>query len=534
MSRIEDLEKRLASDPNSRVFVQLAEEYRKQGQLDQAIEVCEEGLKKHPEYHSARVALGRALLEAKTFDRASEAFETVLAQVPDNILANKFLGETYHRLGRLDEALAKYEIAKTLAPEDAEIDDKIAAVKGALSGGSGGVSVPAASAASGTGTGTGTGAAAAPQATPASPEDQTLIEPPPLPRDTPQAPAPPPPVVPASGVVEPGAHAAPPADQAAFDSVEPIPTIGAESVPEAEEDDSGSGLTSSSADEDLPPIPLAQVDEPMVLEERFANPAAPESGVLEQTPESVPVEPEPEPEPEPELEPGFELERAGEVVFDDAPSAPAEEDPSGATPRVQPEEPYYVPSSEPVFEATPLEPSPAQEAPAESVSPPEIRGGFDAVFESQPEPELEPAPAPAPTLEPEREPELRAEHEPASPTAETGPLVSPASPSPSGPAPARPELRETGGAYAETQTPTMAEIYASQGHFDKAISVYRSLLEKSPGESKFLDRIAELETAATGARRGVSTGPLLSDRDRQRQIQALEQWLDSIRRSRRT
>ena len=62
------------------------------------------------------------LLEAETFDRASEEFEAVLAQVPDNILANKFLGETYHRLGRYDEAIQKYQIAQTLAPEDAELE----------------------------------------------------------------------------------------------------------------------------------------------------------------------------------------------------------------------------------------------------------------------------------------------------------------------------------------------------------------------------------------------------------------------------
>ena len=109
MSRIEELEKRLAADPNSRMFVQLAEEYRKQGLFENAIEVCEEGLKKHPQYPSARVALGRALLQADKYDRAAEEFETVLKQVPDNILANKFLGETYHRLGRYEDLCAEPE-----------------------------------------------------------------------------------------------------------------------------------------------------------------------------------------------------------------------------------------------------------------------------------------------------------------------------------------------------------------------------------------------------------------------------------------
>jgi tetratricopeptide (TPR) repeat protein len=135
MSRIEELEKRLAADPGSRMFVQLAEEYRKAGLLDQAIDCCEKGLKKHPQYPSARVALGRALLEAGSFDRARDEFETVLKQVPDNILAHKFLGETYNRLGRLDEALKKYKVASTLAPEDAELGDRIQEVQAELAGG---------------------------------------------------------------------------------------------------------------------------------------------------------------------------------------------------------------------------------------------------------------------------------------------------------------------------------------------------------------------------------------------------------------
>ena len=70
-------------------------------------------------------ALGRALLEAGNFEEASREFESVLAQVPDNILANKFLGETYHRMGRLDVALQKYQIAQTLAPGDAELAEKL-------------------------------------------------------------------------------------------------------------------------------------------------------------------------------------------------------------------------------------------------------------------------------------------------------------------------------------------------------------------------------------------------------------------------
>ena len=107
MSRIEELEKRLDADPNSRMFVQLAEEYRKAGLLDNAVEICEEGLKKHPQYPSARVALGRALLESESFSRAAGEFETVLAQVPDNRCQPRYRGSV--RFGRSPHDRARHD-----------------------------------------------------------------------------------------------------------------------------------------------------------------------------------------------------------------------------------------------------------------------------------------------------------------------------------------------------------------------------------------------------------------------------------------
>jgi tetratricopeptide (TPR) repeat protein len=132
MSRIEDLEQRLANDPNSKIFVQLAEEYRKAGLHEQAITTCREGLEKHPNYFSARVALGRALLEAESLEEARVEFEQVLSQVPENLLALKFLGETYHGLGQLENALLKYRLASTLSPEDADLTDRMNQIEAAL------------------------------------------------------------------------------------------------------------------------------------------------------------------------------------------------------------------------------------------------------------------------------------------------------------------------------------------------------------------------------------------------------------------
>ncbi len=59
--KIADLEKRLAADPASRLFLPLAEAYRAAGRLADAERVLRAGLVRHPEHHSARASLGRVL-----------------------------------------------------------------------------------------------------------------------------------------------------------------------------------------------------------------------------------------------------------------------------------------------------------------------------------------------------------------------------------------------------------------------------------------------------------------------------------------
>jgi len=101
-SRVEELRKRLEKEPGSRLFAQLAEELRKDGQLEEAIGVCRTGLQKHPNYPSARITLGRALIDSGDLAGARAELETVLQGAPDNILARKLLDECLASLGEAD------------------------------------------------------------------------------------------------------------------------------------------------------------------------------------------------------------------------------------------------------------------------------------------------------------------------------------------------------------------------------------------------------------------------------------------------
>ena len=95
--RIEELERRVENDPASLAFAQLGEEYRRGGHLAEAIGVCRAGLEHHPTYLSARVTLGRALIDAGQLDEAQAELDQVLRAAPDNLAAIRGLADLHQR-----------------------------------------------------------------------------------------------------------------------------------------------------------------------------------------------------------------------------------------------------------------------------------------------------------------------------------------------------------------------------------------------------------------------------------------------------
>jgi tetratricopeptide (TPR) repeat protein len=95
--RIEDLRRRIQRDPASIAFAQLAEEYRRAGDCEEAVRVCEAGLAQHPAYLSARVTLGRALFELGRLEEARAEFLRVLDAAPEHLIAVGKLAEIHQR-----------------------------------------------------------------------------------------------------------------------------------------------------------------------------------------------------------------------------------------------------------------------------------------------------------------------------------------------------------------------------------------------------------------------------------------------------
>jgi tetratricopeptide (TPR) repeat protein len=124
-SRILELRRRVQSDPSSIAFAQLGEELRRFGANEEAIDVCQAGLVRHPGYLSARVTLGRALLDIGQLDDAHVELSVVLANAPDNLAAIRGLAEIHQRRGELEEALIHYRRALDLARHDPELEETV-------------------------------------------------------------------------------------------------------------------------------------------------------------------------------------------------------------------------------------------------------------------------------------------------------------------------------------------------------------------------------------------------------------------------
>jgi tetratricopeptide (TPR) repeat protein len=117
--RIDELRRRVDSDPASIAFAQLAEEYRRAGDYEQAVRVSRAGLAQHPNYLSARVTLGRALLELQQLDEAQTELGHVLRAAPDNLAAIRALAEIHQRRGELDDALEQVSTAHPIGRDEA-------------------------------------------------------------------------------------------------------------------------------------------------------------------------------------------------------------------------------------------------------------------------------------------------------------------------------------------------------------------------------------------------------------------------------
>ena len=118
---IDDLLKQFAENPR-RVFARLANEYRKRGELDTAIEICRAHVPLQPTYISGYIVLGQALYETGQLDEARSTFETALGLDPENLIGLRQLGDIARAKGDADGARSWYRRLLEVDPQNEEVE----------------------------------------------------------------------------------------------------------------------------------------------------------------------------------------------------------------------------------------------------------------------------------------------------------------------------------------------------------------------------------------------------------------------------
>ncbi|MFW6192711.1 MAG: tetratricopeptide repeat protein, partial [Gemmatimonadota bacterium] len=118
--QIQRFEEKYAENPDSLVFARLADLYRKAGDPDRALSLLEQGLERHPDYLSGHIVRARCLRDLGRPGEAGRAFDAVLEQDEQNLVALRGLAELARERGELEEAEQRYEELLALDPRNEE------------------------------------------------------------------------------------------------------------------------------------------------------------------------------------------------------------------------------------------------------------------------------------------------------------------------------------------------------------------------------------------------------------------------------
>lgn len=123
--KLESLAEEYAEDPTSKKFLPLAEEYRKSKLFDEAIYICQEGLKHHPDFLPATITLARSYLESEDKDNALSVMLPVEEENPENVPVLRLMGDIYHAMDELEKAEDYYNRVLRINPEDEVVAKKL-------------------------------------------------------------------------------------------------------------------------------------------------------------------------------------------------------------------------------------------------------------------------------------------------------------------------------------------------------------------------------------------------------------------------
>ncbi len=115
----------LHKNPDSIIFAPLASAYRRQGSFQKALNMCELGLEKHPQYAQGHAVLGCIYLNLKRYSESITAFERALDLEPGHLLSLRYLIGLYIRFKDVKKLLRIYETLLIYSPQSVHVQDMI-------------------------------------------------------------------------------------------------------------------------------------------------------------------------------------------------------------------------------------------------------------------------------------------------------------------------------------------------------------------------------------------------------------------------
>jgi tetratricopeptide (TPR) repeat protein len=131
---IANLSEKLAQNPTSRLFAPLADAYRKAGRVSEAIEICQRGLRHHPDYVSGQMVLARCYHDNGELELAAGFFHQVLRSDPQNLVGLRALGEISEQRDDFDSAAAWYRKALEIDPTNLEMQERLETLSASRAG----------------------------------------------------------------------------------------------------------------------------------------------------------------------------------------------------------------------------------------------------------------------------------------------------------------------------------------------------------------------------------------------------------------
>lgn len=124
-TEIARLSERYNKDPQSRIFVQLADAYRKNNMIEEAFEVLQKGLEHYPDYPLAHLIMGKCRFDKRMFAQAKESFQKTLEFDPQNVVALRMLAQTCEITNDEEGQIAAYKGLLTIDPFDDQAKEKL-------------------------------------------------------------------------------------------------------------------------------------------------------------------------------------------------------------------------------------------------------------------------------------------------------------------------------------------------------------------------------------------------------------------------